>query len=165
MSLNNERDPFERNVKNSEFNKSAHVQTESRMKGYNLTQKEKSQIWDAVKTRDNNINQENQAYRNPDTWKKRFDHEVEKLRSKEKPELKYSKGYHLSNNMQIKQKAWVNVYQNHLQIKKGIAKTTDKQINNILEYANDNGRGRQPDQQLNQSQTQQQNYTHEFNRQ
>lgn len=153
MPLDNQR-PISNN-----FNRNAEQDVQNRISPYDLTKDEKEKVWQIVDERNNNMDAERKDYR--DNWKDRVDTEKDKIRGQQQPQPQLTMGDRkLPTQEQVNRLAIQNVQREHLGKIRGYEHSADKQINQVLDNAKEQGRGPQ-------SQEQQQNrtLTQEFNHQ
>lgn len=153
MPLDNQR-PITNN-----FNINAEQDVQNRISPYDLTKDEKEKVWQIVDERNKNIDAERQDYR--DNWNDRVDKEKDKIRGQQQPQAQLTMGdRQLPTQDQVTRMARQNVQREHLGKIRGYEHSADKQINQVLDSAKEQGRGPK-----NKEQQQDRTLTQEFNHQ
>lgn len=131
------------NISN-DFNKKSEKDIENKIKGYDLSKDEKSQIWQAVQERDKNIEQEKSDVLNPDIFDQRHKAEIKKLKEKEQLNLNLNMGNrNMPTDLQRSNMAWNNVHINSTAKIKELKQKAEQKINAVLQNARNNGRGQE----------------------
>lgn len=131
------------NISN-DFNTKSEKDIENKIKGYDLSKDEKTQVWQTVQERDKDIEQEKTDVLNPEIFEKRKKVELDKLKAQQKltPQLNRS-NINMSTELQLDNKAWNNVHINSTAKIRGLEQKADQKIDAILQNARDDGRGQE----------------------
>jgi hypothetical protein len=124
------------------YNKSAELNLENRMKAYNLTKDEKGQVWKIAGERDTQL-KEAKDYFN-DNFEELKSKEYKNLKGKEQPKPQYNMGNSKKDYNNLASKAQANVQKNYHNIQNEIAKNADKQISAILKNSKERDKQQDP---------------------
>ncbi|MCP9237908.1 hypothetical protein [Lewinella sp. JB7] len=119
-----------------DYNKSAEVRLQNRIKPYDLTKGEVDQVWKIAQDKDQSLQEEKQDYK--ENWVQRYVAEEDRLRGEQQPTPQNNLE---PNQDQIGTAARMNVMRNHLSKLADIQRGADQKINAVLDQARHDGRG------------------------
>lgn len=123
-----------------QFNISAEKELQNRIKGYDLTENEAEQIWISIPERDNQIAENDQYFE--ENWEQLQSEEYNRLLTEERPnpQLNMTRAGH-NQRAALLQQAYNNVESKMVGKQAEINQNWDNKIDNILNQAQEQGRG------------------------
>lgn len=140
----------------NDFNISNEIDVQNKYANYELTSEEKQNIWKTIQERDDLIKEEQKDYK--ENYMDRVDAEYEQLRGQQqpRPQMHYvPQGQSVQpNNQQLYNQASQNVQAQHRGKIQDYQNQANQKIDTVLDKAREEGRYNDPDQNQNQTLTQ-----------